>query len=292
MLGLAAVAAGWASYRASQADGDMITNFNEGIRTVDEASLAYTDANQNLVQGQALFLDFVKAVQADDDELIEYILTTLMSEDLQAAVIWWQEQEDHATPFVEENPDYNPEAFQRGQALDAQAQAFFDQARVANERGDRFSLITSGSWSSRDPPPPARRRAVSAGGRAGTRRPGRLGRVLLLAAAGAAGERILDRRVRPAVGALVVRGDHGVAAIVLEHPTGAVPPVRAGHLANPGAPQPGVVVHDCLLVPPAAGGPDDGSTRNHQTIEPPGRVPYSRDSRSPSHRDRHERDGA
>jgi hypothetical protein len=142
LLGLAAVATAFAAYQAELKNGDSIKAFNEGIRAVSDSNQAYIEGNQQYVQDQALFLEFAKAANADDTGLAEY-MTSLMSEELQAGIKWWQRDDvDADTPFVDENPDYSIPAYATGEELLKKTDAKFEQAKDLDEDGDRYTLIT------------------------------------------------------------------------------------------------------------------------------------------------------
>lgn len=142
LLGLAATLTAFAAFKASLIGDDMVVNYNEGIRTTDIASQAYNEGNQQFIQDQALFLEYVKANQLGDTDLANYIYSTLMTPELQASVDWWEAEPDAISPFEEANTAYVLQGFEDGAALDEEAEAFFQAAQEADERSDRFELIT------------------------------------------------------------------------------------------------------------------------------------------------------
>ena len=142
VLGLAAVTAAWVAFQSSAFGGEVTTRYNEGIRATDLASQAYTEGNQNLVEDQGIFLEYVKAAYAGDEDLAGYIRENLMSEDLALAIEWWEtDGADYDSPFVEENPDYVLAAFETGAELDAEAEAHFAAAEAADAEGDQYDLL-------------------------------------------------------------------------------------------------------------------------------------------------------
>lgn len=140
-LGLAAIVTAWASFRSALVEDEMIVNFNQGIKAVDEAGQAYSAAQQTLVQDQALFLEFAKAGRQGDEDLSGYIFGTLMNEGLQAGVEWWQSEEEALTPFDEGSPYHLPDLV-RYERLNAKAQDHFDAAAEADEQTDRYDFVT------------------------------------------------------------------------------------------------------------------------------------------------------
>lgn len=142
VLGLAAVTAAWVAFQSSMYGGEVTTRYNEGIRATDLASQAYTEGNQNLVEDQGIFLEYVKAAYADDTDLAAYIRENLMSDDLASAIEWWEtDGADFDSPFVEENPNYVLSAFEEGAALDEEAAAHFAAAETADAEGDQYDLL-------------------------------------------------------------------------------------------------------------------------------------------------------
>ena len=142
MLGLAALTAAWVAFQSSALGGEVTAEYNEGIRATDLASQAYTEGNQNLVEDQGIFLEYVKAAYAGDEDLALYVRENLMSDDLAGAIEWWEtDGADFDSPFVEENPNYVLEAFETGAALDAEADEHFAAAEAADQEGARYELL-------------------------------------------------------------------------------------------------------------------------------------------------------
>lgn len=145
LLGIAAIVTAWCSFQASQLGDVVQKSFSEGIREADAASQAYNTAISNDIRDQTLFLEFAKAAQANDEETALYVLETLMSPELAAAVDWWSSQPDDSgfdSPFVDENPEWSNALYEEGAALDESSQAFFDAAEEADEDADAFDQLT------------------------------------------------------------------------------------------------------------------------------------------------------
>ena len=140
-LGLAAIVTAWASFRSALVEDEMIVNFNQGIKAVDEAGQAYSAAQQTLVQDQALFLEYAKAGRQGDTDLRDYIFGTLMNEGLRAGIEWWQDTEEALTPFDDGSPYFLPD-LARYERLNTKAQDHFDAAAAADEQTDRYDFVT------------------------------------------------------------------------------------------------------------------------------------------------------
>lgn len=143
LLGASAIAVATAAYWAHQKDRTAIANFNHGVKSVNQASEAYLEGTQGFVQDQALFLEYAKAALKDDLELAGYLRETLMSDDLVAALNWWEKQpsDKYASPFVDANPDYHPISFEQGAKYDEEAQHHFEIAEKADKKGNRYDFV-------------------------------------------------------------------------------------------------------------------------------------------------------
>lgn len=145
LLGLAAILTAWSTFQSSQLGSSVTAAYSEGIRLSDSASQAFNDASASDVADEALFLEFAKSANAGDEGTAAYIHDSLMSPELQAAVDWWTEQPDSAnydTPFVPENPNWSTKMYDDAQALDAEAQAKFDEAKVKDGLSNEFDILS------------------------------------------------------------------------------------------------------------------------------------------------------
>lgn len=144
MLGLAAIITAWTAFQSTQLGDKVQESFSEGIRSSDQASQEYNTAIATDNQDQAIFLEYAKALVAEDEVTATYIQESLMSPELAAAVEWWIEQPDDTgpdSPFVEENPNWDDSSWATAADLDVEAQQYFDSARQADADGDKFDLL-------------------------------------------------------------------------------------------------------------------------------------------------------
>jgi hypothetical protein len=88
MLGLAAIITAWTAFQSSQLGDKVQESFSEGIRSSDQASQEYNTAIATDNQDQAIFLEYAKALVAEDEVTATYIQESLMSPELAAAVQW------------------------------------------------------------------------------------------------------------------------------------------------------------------------------------------------------------
>lgn len=144
MLGLAAIITAWAAFQSGQLGDKVQESYSEGIRLSDQASQEYNTAIAIDNQDQALFLEYAKALVAEDEITATYISESLMSPELFAAVEWWIEQPDETgpdSPFVEENPNWDNTSWTTAAELDAEAQQYFDIAKESDSDGDKFNFL-------------------------------------------------------------------------------------------------------------------------------------------------------
>lgn len=145
LLGIAAILTAWSAFQSAELGGTVTTAYSQGIRLSDEASQAYNESTASDIADEALFLEFAKATNENDEATAAYIHDSLMSEDLAAAVDWWAEQPESAgfdTPFVEENPAWSTEAIDAAADLDTQAQRQFELAKRSDETGGSFDVLS------------------------------------------------------------------------------------------------------------------------------------------------------
>lgn len=145
LLGLAAVATAFAGYRSAILGGDAIKDYTSAVRTVSDANQAFIEGNQVYQLDQAIFLEYVKALNSGDLELAEYFKTELARPKLIAAIDWWIETGDEgpATPFTEDNPEYDIEQYASAATLQEETDALFASGERNDDRGDRFDLVVA-----------------------------------------------------------------------------------------------------------------------------------------------------
>ncbi|WP_370288061.1 hypothetical protein [Nocardioides sp.] len=143
LLGLAATFTALSAYNAALKDGEALQGYTNSTRTLNDANAFYAQGNTTAAQDQQLFVAYATATQEGNADLSEY-LTTLMSENLQAAVDWWQNSDEAITPFdtdAEDNP-YAIEDFATAAGLEEDAKKFYADGAAADDNGDKYELST------------------------------------------------------------------------------------------------------------------------------------------------------
>lgn len=144
LLGLAALSTAWAAFQGSQYDGQMLTSFTEANLNLSDANAYYSEGNQIFLQDELLFLEYQRAIYADDMEFAQHLKDTLMSDELIAAIEWWElpENQVYYSPFVDENPNYVLDSYTQADELSAATDDAFQAGKDANAVGDKYNLIT------------------------------------------------------------------------------------------------------------------------------------------------------
>ena len=146
LLGLAATLTAWSAYRESLTSDLVLKNYSEQQALIATANDYYGRADQQESLERSLFIEWAVAISADNTSAADY-LTTVMSEELYAAVEWWRQEPEEttpATPFDESNPYYADLPSQvliaEGTAGYAEADGLRVAAEAADANSDRFDL--------------------------------------------------------------------------------------------------------------------------------------------------------
>jgi hypothetical protein len=146
LLGLAAVAGAFAALKNEQRNHDATFEFSEGIKNFDDSGQFYATGNATFTHDQTLFLEYAKAIQANDKQLATYIFNNLMGQTLQAGVKWWEgpnakTKNPEPTPFTSKNPDYGIPQLTEAQNSTNASRSNFSEARKEQDKADHFTLV-------------------------------------------------------------------------------------------------------------------------------------------------------
>lgn len=146
VLGIAATLTAWSAYRESLTSDLVLKNYSEQQAAIALANDTYGRADQQESLETTLFLDWATATSTGNDDAAAY-LEVVMSDELYAAVEWWNAEPaatSPPTPFDAANPYY---ADLPSQVLIADGDALLEEAdllRLAAEEADgtsdRFDL--------------------------------------------------------------------------------------------------------------------------------------------------------
>lgn len=146
VLGLAATLTAWSAYRESLTSDLVLKNYSEQQAAIALANDTYGRADQQESLETSLFLDWAVATSTGNSEAASY-LEVVMSDELYAAVNWWNGEPDVTsppTPFDVANPYF---ADLPSQVLIAEGDLLLDEADLlrlsaeeADSTSDRFDL--------------------------------------------------------------------------------------------------------------------------------------------------------
>jgi hypothetical protein len=145
ILSLATLLTAWSGYQAAIWSGIQSSKYSEASAKRIEASRAATRADQLLTIDVTVFSDYMNAYATGQDDLASFYEERFRPEFQPAFDAWLATNPDTnlnapSTPFS--LPEYRLADADRAIALEAQATALFDEGEEANDRGDRYVLVT------------------------------------------------------------------------------------------------------------------------------------------------------
>ena len=141
LLGIAGALTALAAYKAALLDGDALAEYSESTQELSDANQFYNQALLQVTSDRQLFLEYGLADTAGNVELRDYLRSTLMDENLQAAMDWWEADADALTPFdADEDNPYTSANQAAAEELEAQSLQSRQDGTDADEQGDRFEL--------------------------------------------------------------------------------------------------------------------------------------------------------
>lgn len=154
LLGLTALLTAWATWIGSLHGGNQATNYAKSSNMAADGNARWNQAAQELTSDMQLWntiselrIEYAFAAEKNDAaemERIEWklnqIYTDNVSDNLQEAMDWADEQEEYASPFEMEG--YVESYFADAQSVLDEAQATLEQGQLDNAHGDAFGLVT------------------------------------------------------------------------------------------------------------------------------------------------------
>jgi len=145
ILSLATVATAWTGYQATRWSGVMATAFNQAAAGRVESAKYMTEGQLAVAIDVGLFSDWVRDYGNGDVALADFLYERFPDR-LRVATDAWIATDPltnpnaPATPFA--MPEYRVAELEKVDELTAQAEATFEEAKVANQRGDNYVLTT------------------------------------------------------------------------------------------------------------------------------------------------------
>jgi hypothetical protein len=145
LLGLVTIATAWSGYQAARWGGEQSTLYTDALSLMIDSTRAATEANQLTQVDIALFLNYVNAYAAGNEELATFYYKRFRPEARVAVDAWLATQplrnpEAPAGPF--QMPEYRVSLAEEAKQLQEKASGLFEEGKKANERSDQYVLNT------------------------------------------------------------------------------------------------------------------------------------------------------
>jgi len=140
LLSVTAVLTAWCGFESSKWGGEMSIAFSQASSARVQAADASSEARDARQWDLTIWVQWVLADAKGDDQLRSYVQDRFTPELRQAFAAWDADGRAATGPFAV--PSYEPAGTERAVALSERADARFDYALEANQRGDDYSLLT------------------------------------------------------------------------------------------------------------------------------------------------------
>lgn len=145
MLSLATLASSWSAYQATRWSGVQATEFSRAGSLRVESSKQTTIGGRKVSIQAGLFVQYAAARSQGNDSLAQFLFDRFPPE-LKTATEAWLKTEPLKNPDAPSSPfvmkEYRIEELENSDQLSDQANASFEKARVANQTGDNYILLT------------------------------------------------------------------------------------------------------------------------------------------------------
>jgi hypothetical protein len=143
LLGLVTLATAWSGYQAARWSGEQSTLYTDALGLMIDSTRAATEANQLTQVDVALFINYVNAYAAGDEELATFYYDRFRPEARPAVDAWLATQpriNPEAPPGPFQMPEYRVSLAEQAVQLEEQAAHLFERGKVANEYSDDYVL--------------------------------------------------------------------------------------------------------------------------------------------------------
>jgi hypothetical protein len=143
-LGLTAIATAWAGYKAAVVRDDAASAANQGVRTLNLASIYLLHSDQLLAGDRLVFRDYKRALRTGGEAAAAVIQREDMRPELQRETAWWRKQKRglYPTPFVKQDPAYHPQFLIHGREARVLSRDLFAESDRIDSDANRYELIT------------------------------------------------------------------------------------------------------------------------------------------------------
>jgi hypothetical protein len=145
LLGLATVSIAWGSYQANLWGGLQDKALTESARLSTDAASEYAEAGAIISLDQTLFVEVFLLLEqpgADEDAALGTVdfITTNMSEEGEAAVNEWYDNDSEGFPFTDA---YYQSFYAAGDEIIEESDAKFEEGSKNNTTGDKYVLVST-----------------------------------------------------------------------------------------------------------------------------------------------------
>lgn len=146
LLALATVASAWSAYQAARWRSCEASAFSDANAARVHAAEAYDLADSEMDIDVEMFLAYVDALRAGDQDTVRLYEDYLFREEMKVAVAAWRERDPLNDPEAPETPfampEYENANRREGGMLEKEAQARMEEAREAIRDSDFYILLT------------------------------------------------------------------------------------------------------------------------------------------------------
>jgi hypothetical protein len=145
LLGLVTIATAWSGYQAARWGGEQSTLYTDALGLMVESTRVEARANQITQVDIALFIDYVNAYAAGNEELATFYYERFRPEARTAVDAWLSTQpvqNPEAPPGPFQMSEYRVSLAERALQLEEQANSVLEEGKKANEYSDQHILNT------------------------------------------------------------------------------------------------------------------------------------------------------
>lgn len=143
LLGLVTIATAWSGYQAARWGGEQSTLYTDALSLMIDSTRAATEANQLIQVDIALFINFINAYAAGNEELATFYYERFRPE-ARPAIDAWLATEPRRNPEAPPGPfqmaEYQVSLAEQAVQLEEEAANLFEKGKIANEHSDDYVL--------------------------------------------------------------------------------------------------------------------------------------------------------
>jgi hypothetical protein len=145
VLAFATLATAWSGYQSARWGGEQSTSFSQAGALRVESTRASTQAGQQVQIDIGLFINWINAFTAEDQQLVEFYQDRFRDEFKPAFEAWIATDPANnldapSTPLS--MPEYQLSSAAEAERLEAEAEAAFAKGAAANQNSDKYILNT------------------------------------------------------------------------------------------------------------------------------------------------------